>query len=274
MNYVQGLLVSPSNLSGDNNTSDNRVGELVVAMTGTWNGLPAYNPPQFVVPGISGILSVTISGSASVDAPCMLFCQGRLCDYILPVTFSVPSASGNAVSRIDLIAVKFTSVSISGLIGNQSVQQLNGNIVSESIGLNFNGVTWEYVEGVPGSGTPASPAGYEAFATITMTAGETAVNPANIATLFPSMAVLLGANFLTGTITGVDVSGNTGTPIVFSSEFASIPVVVANVIPTTVPPPNILVAMPYNITQNGFTLYVVGGPSGTTCTVNWQASIP
>ena len=217
INYVTGLLVNNTNMTLDEQNEVNHIGEAVCAILGVPDCLPQYNPCTISPSG----LVLTVGGVGGDGSPQLLITQGRLCDYILPTTFNTPTATGVGSTRIDLLAVQFTTLSISGIVPNQIVKNsLNVNN-SQTIGINYNGVTWDYVVGTPGGGLPSTPGGFEAFATITMPGGASSVTTSQIAYLFPTVLQQLGSTEITkfGVQTGVPCDGSAESTVTFSTAF-------------------------------------------------------
>jgi hypothetical protein len=271
INYVAGLLVNSNNFANDQANSVNHTGEAVCAILGVVDALPAYNPVTIVPSG----LVLTIGGNGADGSPQLLVTQGRLCDYIPVSTFNTTTATGNVSTRIDLLAVKFATVSVSGIVADQIVKNSLGINNSQSIGINYNGVVWDYVTGTPGSGQPATPSGYEAFATITMAAGASAVTTSQIANLFPTVAAALNTTESQkfGVQTGVPADGSAESTVTFSTPFptsldnAQLTVNLNGVAGGNVLNPQVDISLG----AGSFKIYVTGGPIGTTVSVNWVA---
>lgn len=169
--YIDGLYVdAEDNLLPDAQAELNIVGETFASLIGAVDALPSINP---VTIGAT-LLNITVGGANQ-----WLFCQGRMCDYIPSTVLAVP-ANSSGMARVDIVAVKYNRVSVAG--PTQPVQQPAGNDVNTVIDLFYESVTWDYVEGTPGSGQPATPGGYELFAVVDMPNG--ASTPSSIIVQF------------------------------------------------------------------------------------------
>lgn len=271
INYVTGLLVNNANMTLDEQNEVNHIGEAVCSILGVVDCLPKYNPCTISPSG----LVLTVGGVGGDGSPQLLITQGRLCDYILPTTFNTPTATGVGSTRIDLLAVQFTTYSISGIVPNQIVKDSMGDNNSQTIGINYNGVTWDYVVGTPGSGQPATPGGYEAFATITMSGGASSVGPSQIAYLFPTVIQQLGSSEITkyGVQTGVPCDGSAESTVTFGTAFPS----AIDSIQATIDlngtagfAATVLIDRSFSAAAS-FKIYATGGPIGGTVKVNWTA---
>lgn len=163
--YIDGLLVAAADITGDAMSDRNAIGEVIASLIGNVDALPELNAATLTASG----LVLTAGGSGQ-----WLFVQGRLADLIPATTLNV-ATNASGLDRKDIVVVKYASVQDTGVM--RVVQQPDGSDTNETIFTNRESVAWEYVEGTPGSGFPATPSGWELFAQIDVPNGASTVTP-------------------------------------------------------------------------------------------------
>jgi hypothetical protein len=169
--YELGLVVDQDNLNSDLESQRNAIADVLAGILGTYNCQVADYPVPVLVSG----LNLTVGGTGL-----KLFVQGRLADYIPTVNFTAGAASTSS-DRIDGLFVQYTLTPAFGR--SQTIVDSGGGQSVETVPDNYLGVTWSYIAGSPGGSIPATPAGYEAFASILVAQNSTVAVPT---ILFPT----------------------------------------------------------------------------------------
>lgn len=197
--YIDGLLVFPGDLLNDNISQLNADGEVLASMLGGYDALPMINPVTMTATVGGGHVNVTVGTLGQ-----WLICQGRMCDYI-PLTTLTQSPPDGVTSRVDILCVQYTQTGTDGV--TRVFQQPDGSDSTTTILTERQSVTWDYVQGTPGAGQPATPGGFELFAVIAVPAGAVTLTPViqfkTTQQLGFSLNALLGAVTLVG---GTDIS--------------------------------------------------------------------
>jgi hypothetical protein len=167
--YIDGLLVGPLDLLDDNVSQISADGEVLATLLGAYDALPMINPTQVSAVVAGGHVTTTVGGTLQ-----WLVVQGIMCDYIPQQVFS-QSPPDATDPRVDILCVKYTVQPTDGVM--RVFQEPDGTDGSAEIFINRPGVTWEYVEGTPGSGQPSTPSGFELFAILDVAANATTVTP-------------------------------------------------------------------------------------------------
>lgn len=178
--FISDVQVKGVDMPFEQLASLSEIGKGIAAAQGTLNALPIVGgvlAPLAVA--TAGTMNITLGGGNEV-----VFCGGYVCDGALVQAFVVPAADPSD-ARVDLIAIQPATVP-SGTTVDRNVL-VDGVPVSTPISINQHGLNYRYVAGTPGGGTPATPAGFYAFATIAVAAGAAGVNPGDVTYLFPNL---------------------------------------------------------------------------------------
>jgi hypothetical protein len=178
--FVQNAQVEFDDMISEQVATLAEIGKGIIAAQGVINGLPvanAYMPPLAVA--TNGTMNISLGGTKQG-----VVCGGYVCDGTQATPFVVPAADPSQ-QRIDLIAIQ-PAVAPSGTTITRNIL-VAGVPTPGPEPLNLYATNTVYVAGTPGGGAPAAPAGYYAFATVTVPATATAINAGNIAYLFPTL---------------------------------------------------------------------------------------
>lgn len=210
---IDGLLVDTADILDADTSVLNSTGEAIASITGSTDVLPQINPVTCTATVTGGHVVVTVGGSGE-----WLVTQGRMCDNI-PTTVLTQSPPDGSLPRTDILAVKYNELEADG--ATRTYQKPDGSDDTTTVFQLTQSVTWNYVEGTPGGGTPSTPAGYQLFAIIPVAAGHTGALTVNIQFQTPKH-LLTGSNtdpvtsinglddavvLVGGTDIGVSVSG-------------------------------------------------------------------
>jgi hypothetical protein len=218
--YGEGELLDSEDLDQDNDATRDIAGAATQLILSAVMGNAVPSPvspsgpqPLNVIPG-TGLQVVAGGANQSV------LVTGRIATSCPATTFSVPPNSGS-VTRTDSLAVKFANPT--ELPQTRPIEHPDTTIdPSGTVYSVAESVQWQYVVG-----SLVPPAGYQAFASISVPVGASSITTGEITILFPSVATLLGSivgglsslNGLTGAVTvaagiGMSSTTNVGTRII------------------------------------------------------------
>ncbi len=170
--FEDGELVQSADMLSEAQAARNRSQEILAAVLGVMNALPAMDPLQITA---NGSFQVTVGGANQ-----RVFVEGNWCDNCPATQLQCPG-SGPA-QRTDSIAIQATPQVPDGDTITREVEAIDGSKTDQVIPLDANTITLQYVEG---SETP--PAGYVELARITVPANATGITQADITMIFPDV---------------------------------------------------------------------------------------
>jgi len=174
--WIQGEVVSYADMLALQAALQGLVGSGIATQQGVLNALPLLQPLQVAT---NGTMAISLGGNNQ-----RVLCDGFLCDGCPAQAFTVPTAPGSG-TRVDLIAIQNALVTVGSV--NRQVETAPGEFSTEAINTQNYGVAYQYIEGTVGGGAPSAPSGWDAFATVTVAAGTSAITSGDIAYLFPDM---------------------------------------------------------------------------------------
>jgi hypothetical protein len=206
---ADGEQVEATDLNGIAESASVMAGKSVTAIIGIADAQVDDTPITAVASGMTVIVGAL--GQA-------VLVQGRLADYLPATTLPIAAADPSQI-RWDLIAFAYADVMVpTGLTAN-NLDKTTGNITPQPTAFVYRGIRLTVVTGTAGGGLPAAPSGFDPLAQVEVPADATALTPANITILLPTIASQL-TKLVGGGVSGVN--GKTGAVVIDQGEGISV----------------------------------------------------